>query len=199
MTEDNRNIGGTASTPSESKEDGRGETRPSRKHPAHPPVVESFNRSVIVYVTVCTKDRHPVPANPFMHELLCRAWEGADRWRVGRYVVMPDHIHLFCAPGTWPPTSVKKWAEYWNGCVLCALKGYGPLVECGRGGTRPSSAGTWPDPLWQRDCWDTQLRRSEDYHEKWEYVRLNPVRSNLCGLPDDWPYQGELNVLQWHD
>jgi len=239
--------GGTASTPSGSSKNGRGGTRPSRKHPAHPPVVETFNRSIIVYVTVCTKDRRPVLANAVMHELLCRAWDGAGHWRVGRYVVMPDHIHFFCAPGTYPPTSVKKWVEYWKGNIARALKGHGPLAEYGRGGTRPSTwdvsrddgrggtrpsrrneltndaqggtrpviaesatGGTastpsgsvpsmWPDPLWQRDCWDTQLRRGENYHEKWEYVRLNPVRANLCEFPDDWPYQGEMNVLQWHD
>ena len=97
MTEDKSNTGGTASTPSESWGDGRGETRPSRKHPAHPPVVEPFSRSVIVYVTVCTKDRHPVLANAFLYELLRHAWEDADRWHVGRYVVMPDHVQLFCS------------------------------------------------------------------------------------------------------
>jgi REP element-mobilizing transposase RayT len=177
------------------EDDRQGETLPSRKHPAHPPVVEAFNRSVIIFVTVCTKDRHCVLANAFMHELLRRAWESADRWTVGRYVVMPDHTHLFCAPGTWPPTSIKKWVEYWKGCVSRELKGHGPLAEYGRGETRPST----PDSLWQRDCWDTQLRRGESYHAKWEYVRFNPVRADLCGLPNDWPYQGEMNVLQWHD
>jgi REP element-mobilizing transposase RayT len=158
---------------------------------------------------------------------------------------MPDHIHLFCAPGTLPPTSVKKWVEYWKGSVSRALKGHGPLAEYGRGGTRPSTpadspppsstpggtastpsdsrdhgrGGTrpstpcvpgddgedenrpsqWPETLWQRDCWDTQLRRGESYRAKWEYVLDNPVRAGLCESPDEWPYLGEMNVLQWHD
>lgn len=100
MSVDERNVGGTASTPSTEgrggtqpskvstpRKDGRDETRPSRKHPAHPPVVESFNRSIIVFVTVCAKDRHPVLATASMHDLLCRAWANADRWHVGHYVV----------------------------------------------------------------------------------------------------------------
>lgn len=52
-------------------------------------------------------------------------------------------------------------------------------------------------PLWQRQCWDTQLRTGESYDAKWDYVRNNPVRKGLVASPDDWPFQGELNVLSW--
>jgi hypothetical protein len=55
-------------------------------------------------------------------------------------------------------------------------------------------ARTW---RWQPDCWDTQLRSGEHYHEKWEYVRQNPMRAGLANVPEDWPWQGELNVLGW--
>jgi len=37
----------------------------------------------------------------------------------------------------------------------------------------------------------------ESYADKWEYVRRNPVRHGYCDNPDEWPYQGELNILQW--
>ena len=53
------------------------------------------------------------------------------------------------------------------------------------------------DSLWQRDGWDTQLRSGELYHEKWEYVRMNPVRKLLTDDPAKWPFQGELNELLW--
>jgi hypothetical protein len=72
---------------------------PARSRPAHPPVRELGNRSIIVFVTVCTSGRQPVLANPVIHGLLRESWERAGHWLVGRYVVMPDHIHLFCAPG----------------------------------------------------------------------------------------------------
>ena len=59
----------------------------------------------------------------------------------------------------------------------------------------------WPNreqsPVWQRHFWDTQLRRGENYDEKWEYVVQNPVRAGLVSRAEDWPYQGELNVLRW--
>jgi hypothetical protein len=48
-----------------------------------------------------------------------------------------------------------------------------------------------------RDSWDTQLRRHESYDSKWEYVINNPVRAGLVKEPDDWPFQGALNVLRW--
>lgn len=49
------------------------------------------------------------------------------------------------------------------------------------------------------DCWDTQLRAGESYDAKWEYVRQNGVRHGLATAANEWPYQGELNILQWHD
>ncbi|PYJ59756.1 MAG: hypothetical protein DME74_11770 [Verrucomicrobia bacterium] len=52
---------------------------------------------------------------------------------------------------------------------------------------------------WQRDFWDRQLRRGESYAEKWKYVENNPVRHGHVQRAEDWLYQGELNVLHWHD
>src|SRR5207247_8853287 len=61
----------------------------------------------------------------------------------------------------------------------------------------------WPHraqiPISQREFWDRQLRRSESYAEKWEYVVNNPVRHGYVPRDKDWPYQGELFVLEWHD
>ena len=50
---------------------------------------------------------------------------------------------------------------------------------------------------WQSDCWDTQMRSQQHYHEKWEYMRQNPVRKGLVNRVEDWPWQGEMNVLRW--
>lgn len=117
-------------------------------------------------------------ANTEAQHLLLDGWTKADRWLVGRYVIMPDHIHLFCAPRDLN-CRLKAWITYWKNEV-----------------TRQ-----WPrkneKPIWQREFWDTQLRREESYGNKWEYVRQNPVRAGLVESPDDWPFCGEINVLRW--
>jgi REP element-mobilizing transposase RayT len=94
---------------------------------------------------------------------------------------MPDHIHLFCSPAEVPPESIRSWIKYWKALV----------------------SKRWPHPeehpVWQQDGWDTQLRQGESYATKWLYVRNNPVRAGLVPSPEQWPHQGELNSLMWHD
>ena len=155
--------------------------RQQRKTPAHFVPVESGSRSIIIYLTICVSRRRPLLANENAMRLILDAWQAAKFWIVGRFVIMPDHIHLFCAPNTFPPTSLKKWISFWRNEVTRA----------------------WPSreqlPVWQREFWDRQLRRGESYAEKWDYVVNNPVRHGYVPRAEDWPYQGELNVLTWHD
>jgi hypothetical protein len=50
-------------------------------------------------------------------------------------------------------------------------------------------------PHWQEGFFDHLLRSGDSYGEKWEYVRLNPVRAGLSKSPEEWPYQGEITYL----
>ncbi len=52
-------------------------------------------------------------------------------------------------------------------------------------------------PHWQEGFFDHLLRSAESYSEKWEYVRLNPVRAGLCKEPEQWPYQGEIGHIPY--
>jgi len=150
-----------------------------RKHPPHFPPIERHNTAIIIFVTVCTKDRKRILADSGAHEVLRLAWQTKPSWLIGRYVVMPDHVHLFCAPAEFPSRPLLKWVSFW----------------------KSAAARNWPHrdqlPLWQRHSWDTQLRRGENYDEKWEYVLQNPVRAGLVARTEDWRYQGELNILRW--
>jgi putative transposase len=151
-----------------------------RSRPAHHSPVERGHQSIIVFLTVCTHARKPVLARDDVHELMRTVWR-SGHWRVGRYVLMPDHVHLFCSPGTHPPTPLSSWVKYWKSMV----------------------SNQWPrpgeHPVWQRDYWDTQLRPHDHYGERWEYVRQNPVRAGLVNQADSWPYQGEIETLMWRD
>jgi REP element-mobilizing transposase RayT len=152
-----------------------------RKRPAHMPLRDSGNLAQIVFLTVCAQDRKIIFAKPEVHTLIVSSWQRAKRWSVGCYVIMPDHIHLFCSPATFPAEPIRTWVKYWKTLV----------------------SKVWPypedQPIWQQDCWDTQLRRGDRYSEKWEYVRNNPIRAKLSTTPEQWPYQGQLNILMWHD
>jgi hypothetical protein len=49
--------------------------------------------------------------------------------------------------------------------------------------------------FWQPGFFDHLLRHDESYAEKWDYVWRNPVRAGLVAKPEDWPYQGEIHVI----
>ena len=54
----------------------------------------------LYFLTVCTHGRHPILASPKAADILQREWAAAKKrhgWLIGRYVVMPDHVHFFCA------------------------------------------------------------------------------------------------------
>jgi REP element-mobilizing transposase RayT len=48
---------------------------------------------------------------------------------------------------------------------------------------------------WQRGFFDHVLRSDESYAQKWNYARENPVRAGLVDNADDWPFSGELVVI----
>ena len=147
----------------------------SRKRPAHGLLVPS-DQVPIVFLTVCTKNRQMWLDSESVHQLLRVTWQNADAWLVGRYVIMPDHLHVFVAPGRIELT-LGNWVRYWKSQF-----------------TKVHQTGSH---RWQSDYWDTRIRTWQGYDEKWDYVRFNPVRHGLVAEENDWPYQGELNELRW--
>ncbi len=151
---------------------------PHRKSPVHQPIHWPPDMAVVLFLTVNTKLKKSVLARPDVHDLLRDAWAIADDWQVGRYVIMPEHLHLLCAPRN-PDAPLERWMRFWKSL----------------------SSRRWPrpeeHPIWQRGYWDTQLRRNESYEEKWEYMRHNPVRRRLVTRPEDWPFAGTITTLEW--
>ena len=146
-----------------------------RNKPAHGVVIDP-EHPTIVFLTVCTRDRQPWLATEVNHLLLREIWQNARAWIVGRYVLMPDHLHLFAAPGP-IDLPLENWVRYWKSQFSKRTQGLGYS--------------------WQVDHWDRRLRREENYDQKWDYVRNNPVRAGLVLSLEDWPFQGELNSLRW--
>ncbi len=248
---------------------------PQRRHPSRNSVMAYHdNRSILLYVTVVTEKRNAILADKAVHDCIVTAWTAAADWLVGRYIIMPDHIHFFCAPATYPPLDFHQWMKRWKAqvsrtfpiglrmgaCDCPSAHGRGatgndargrvalvatenpadtaatsaalplvddtaatsaalplvddaaatsaalPLVDdaAATSAALPNRTGAVLPrlrlpPLFQRDCWDRQLRTGESYARKWEYVRNNPVRKGLVAHADDWPYQGQVNGLEWHE
>jgi REP element-mobilizing transposase RayT len=140
-----------------------------------------FASHPVYFVTVCTRDRIPCLASDDAAAILLSEFRVArvrHGWGVGRYVIMPDHVHFFCAemPSDGGPGAarlsafVQRWKEWTS-------------KRCGR-------AGLIEGRLWQSGVFDHVLRSEESYAEKWSYVRKNPVRKGLVAKAEDRPHQG---------
>ena len=127
----------------------------------------------LFFVTFCTAKRRSVLASDPIHRALIGYGQIAvDRnIALGRYVIMPDHIHLFVQGD--PRFDLGRWISGLKRVLAAAATG-------GRGG------------LWQRGFFDHLIRNSESYAQKWDYVRENPVRAGLVSRDEDWPFQGEI-------
>lgn len=106
---------------------------------------------------------------------------------VGRYVMMPDHMHLFVRFGRGSELTLGVWIRGLKRHLDCAL------TETGAKPVVISSQKL--RSFWQPGFHDHLLRSDESYSEKWMYVRENPVRAGLVSHADEWPYAGEVVVI----
>ena len=122
-----------------------------------------FAHAPVFFVTCCTYRRRKLLAATEVQNALVTFSERAfaeHNIAVGRYVIMPDHLHLFiCGDGDF---ALGRWIgilkQYLAKAVLRA----------------PTE-----DPIWQRGFFDHVLRSDESYAQKWDYVRENPVRAGI--------------------
>jgi REP element-mobilizing transposase RayT len=134
----------------------------------------------VYFVTACVAGRRALLARETVHAIFRKEWQemaARNGWAVGRYVIMPDHVHFFATPS--PVASfalsivVGRWKEWTAKRALRDL-------------------GAWP-PLWQPGFFDHVIRSDESMSEKWIYVRENPVRAGLVAKAEDWPYAGSID------
>ena len=129
----------------------------------------------LYFVTFATRDRKRIPsldvAQAALEKYAHRAIENFNV-ALGRYVIMPDHVHLFVRGDR--SFTLSSWIGGLKRAMCVALK----LPR-----------------LWQPGFFDHVLRSNESYAEKWNYVRDNPVRAGLVKTVDEWPYQGEIIVI----
>ena len=135
----------------------------NRRRPAEG-VFVCRRQSTIVFVTACSRKRKPVLDNPIFHAALIDSWREASSWLVGFYLIMPDHVHLFCAPSD-ESHEIETWVTFWKRFLRRRLK--------------------TAEQLFQAHSFHHRFRQNESYSEKWNYVRMNPVRAGLVTDPDE--------------
>jgi len=164
-----------------------------RKPHTPPRLCEVFNsyESPVYFVTFCTLNRQPALAAPPVHDAFRQyALRGVSEKRiaVGRYVIMPDHVHLFVCGGR--DFDLGLWVR---GLKRGMATGVAAAVPDAPSAKRAVTARA--TSLWQLGFFDHLLRNAESCDQKWHYVRENPVRAGLVARAEDWPYQGEIVAL----
>ena len=158
-----------------------------REHAMHTPrlsrLSQLYIKPPVFFVTLCTIDRKMILNRPTIHSVFigfCEAATGHGVY-VGRYVLMPDHIHLFVTSSlagmdlsAWIKSLKNTLSKTWRASAVAA-------------------------PHWQKGFFDHLLRSADSYEEKWAYVAANPVRAGLVAAAGDWPYQGTICDLQSAD
>jgi putative transposase len=88
---------------------------PERKHPPHLTLLE--RKAVILLLTVCTKNRRKILGHEWVHQLIRRSWNLCGDYSVGRYVIMPEHIHAFVGEGSLARYRLENWVAAWKSFV----------------------------------------------------------------------------------
>lgn len=137
-------------------------------------------RQPVYFITTCTAGRRPLLANPIAQGIMENEWRTMTTrrgWSVGRYVIMPDHVHFFVTPAGPEAEPLSVAIGLWKKWSAMALR----------------RVAAFEAPVWQREFFDHVLRSGESREEKWHYVRENPVRAGLVVRAEDWPYAGVID------
>ena len=135
-----------------------------------------FATSPVYFVTFCTHERQRFLAKDEVHTAFVLFAKRANHnfnVSVGRYVIMPDHVHLF----------VRGDYNFRLGAWIGGLK-----QALAKSATLSRAKGQ----IWEEGFFDHVLRSNESYSQKWNYVRENPVRAGLVKSAANWPYQGQI-------
>ena len=132
------------------------------------------------FVTICSFRRRKILTMKGLAEEIATCLSQSlsiHGWAVGRYVIMPDHVHFFCSPRE----TEKTLSEF--------------VRDVRKRISRRAHEKGIEGIIWQRDFFDRLLRSDESYEEKSEYMLQNPVRAGLCASQDDWMLQGDFDLL----
>jgi putative transposase len=140
----------------------------------------------VFFVTFNTHKRQRILASVAVHDAFTDYCCRAEQFRigVGRYVIMPDHVHLFVCFGAGCDVTLSVWIK--------GLKRHLDSALAASGAERVRVTDQKLVSFWQPGFHGHLLRSDESYADKWDYVFQNPVRAGLVVRAQDWPFAGEI-------
>jgi len=150
---------------------------PRRKHLARIPILLPLDSPVVYFVTACCHGRQRVfiaDGTVRVATMCLRGCEERHGWVVSQICFMPDHVHLLIAPMWEREQSIADFMRAWKSCVTLRL-------HSGK--------------IWQNEFFDHLLRCDESAQQKWNYVRMNPVRAGLCANAEDYRWSGTTEEI----
>jgi REP element-mobilizing transposase RayT len=148
---------------------------PSKLHHTVPHWVQDRAMFHIRIALNRTKEQQPLIAPTLAESLMepARFYDRRQRWYIGVFMLMPDHIHALLSFQRHQSMSrvIGDWKRF-------------QTVQHGI--------------AWQEGYFDHRLRddeRGEQLSAKIDYVRQNPVAAGLCAKAEDWPWWIERSAL----
>ncbi|MFL6585086.1 MAG: REP-associated tyrosine transposase [Chthoniobacterales bacterium] len=140
----------------------------------------------VYFVTFNTHRRQRILTNAEVHTAVVQYCTRSEAFQigVGRYVIMPDHVHLFVCFGLGCAVTLSAWIK--------GLKRHLNLVLQTQNKQIAQIPAQKLASFWQPGFNDHLLRSDESYSAKWDYVFENPVRAGLVRRAEDWRYAGEI-------
>jgi putative transposase len=91
------------------------------------------------------------------------------------YVLMPDHFHILITP----KESLEK------------------AIQNIKGGFsyRAKNELNWQGEVWEKGFTDHRIRDMKDWMRHLDYIRMNPVKANLCNDPEEYLYGAHTGTL----
>jgi putative transposase len=114
-----------------------------------------------------------------------------DRYLLGDYVIMPNHVHvLFCPLGEWPHKEItKSWKKFTGRVIQQRMKECG-FALCAKSAGKDSAQSTEPhssrQPFWQHESFDHIVRSPAQLAHYRRYIRENPEKASL--KPGQWTH-----------
>ena len=135
----------------------------------------------VYFITFCTAARKEILATPSIHTAFIAFCTEAMKREifVGRYILMPDHVHLFVKLPP-PSENLSAWIKSLKNFLSKYLRQQQVTA-----------------PHWQKGFFDHVLRSDESYSAKWLYMVENSIRAGLVKSWTNWPYQGEIHALRF--